>query len=320
MAEIQSLGSAGARRVGVIGIIFLAAFIFSCGKKGPPTLKSYEKPASPSLLSAVHRQGRIRLAWSYPNGSERLSGFAILRAGGAEPRKISIKPDLRNYADRDFTFGMTYRYSVVAISDAGIYGSESNFVEITPAAPPPAPGMLSYRLSGDDVVLLWESIGSDVLYNVYRSFEKQVRPGAPLNGKPVNKNSFTDRVIPDRNVYYAVTGVRNSASADEGPESQEIEVSPKDFIPPAPSNLQVFPTTDRIFLLWEGPGESWITGYRVYRRMEGQEYRMIGETPIPSYVDPENPHLKRDYRVVSVGPSKEGPAVEKTGVVFTPEK
>jgi hypothetical protein len=46
-------------------VLFLISYfsffviLVSCGKKGEPTLKSYEKPDPPSNLSAIHRNQRL---------------------------------------------------------------------------------------------------------------------------------------------------------------------------------------------------------------------------------------------------------------------
>ena len=47
-------------------LLFAACLMLvSCGKKGPPTLKAYEKPSAPAAVKAVHRENRILLSWSY---------------------------------------------------------------------------------------------------------------------------------------------------------------------------------------------------------------------------------------------------------------
>jgi hypothetical protein len=71
-------------------------------------------------------------------------------------------------------------------------------------------------------------------------------------------------------------------------------------------------------LFWDEPAEIWITGFRIYRRIEGQDYTLIGETQIPVFVDMEPPLTKRDYRLNAVGPDKEGPGIELREVIYTP--
>ncbi|MEK7864849.1 MAG: hypothetical protein AAB175_03425, partial [Nitrospirota bacterium] len=62
-------------------LLFAACLILvSCGKKGPPTLKAYEKPSAPAAVKAIHREDRIILSWSYTSKKENLKEFYILRA------------------------------------------------------------------------------------------------------------------------------------------------------------------------------------------------------------------------------------------------
>ena len=52
--------------------VLLAAFFLltACGKKGDPTLKSYEKPETPSQLTAVFRPSEVILTWQFPRAKE----------------------------------------------------------------------------------------------------------------------------------------------------------------------------------------------------------------------------------------------------------
>ncbi len=52
----------------------------SCGKKGDPTLKSYEKPEPPSGLRAIHRESEIILLWEFPKDKEiTIKGFHLMK-------------------------------------------------------------------------------------------------------------------------------------------------------------------------------------------------------------------------------------------------
>jgi hypothetical protein len=52
-----------------------------------------------------------------------------------------------------------------------------------------------------------------------------------------------------------------------------------------------------VFLYWDLPEESWVTGFRIYRKKAGQDYQLIGETQIPVFVDKEPAVTERDYRI-----------------------
>jgi hypothetical protein len=72
-----------------------------------------------------------------------------------------------------------------------------------------------------------------------------------------------------------------------------------------------------VFLYWDEPDESWVTGFRIYRKTEGKDYLMIGETQTPGFTDMEPALTIRDYRLHAVGPVKEGPGIEIRGVKYT---
>lgn len=70
-------------------LLLLPLLLLSCGKKGPPTLKSYDRPDKPSLLSAIHREDSIILTWDFPKSKEEtISGFLLLKSSGAGFEKI----------------------------------------------------------------------------------------------------------------------------------------------------------------------------------------------------------------------------------------
>src|SRR5512139_17249 len=95
-------------------ILLIANFIllFSCGKKGPPTLHSFEKPAPPSPLSVSQRENSIVLSWVYPpNREAMISGFIVLRKSDSSFEKIAmVESNLRTFIDSDVKEGSAYTY------------------------------------------------------------------------------------------------------------------------------------------------------------------------------------------------------------------
>ena len=61
----------------VLPLFFTFCFLLiSCGKKGDPTLKSYEKPVPPSNFHVVQRESEVTLSWDFPQkeSAPRLPG------------------------------------------------------------------------------------------------------------------------------------------------------------------------------------------------------------------------------------------------------
>ncbi len=298
-------------------LLILTSLTVSCGKKSAPTLAAYEKPPAPVLLGAVHRESRIILSWSFPGDKTALiSGFTILKSSGKGLQRITVSKEKRSFKDTGFNPGTSYTYKIAAQSLSGIISRDSNAVTFTPLPPPPPPAHLSFKIADDAVVLSWQSEGVDILYNVYRSFQKDMQGEQPCNTAPLSENSFRDVFYVDRPVYYAVRSLRNRTTGDEGPMSPEIAINPFDLVPPAPRDLGYFAAPDRVILYWKEPSERWIRGYRVYRRTDGHDYVLIGETQVPTFLDPDKSLTERDYRVNAVGPSREGPAAEVKGVFW----
>jgi len=310
------------QRVSAISLFFVVFFLIaSCGKKSPPTLKSYEKPLSPSLLSAVHREDTILLTWYFPAEKEAgIEDFNLLRStGGGFERIAVIESNRRSYADTDFKVGLEYRYRIISRNQRGILSGDSNIVTAVPSKPPLPPGNLSFAVADDALVLSWEDKGRDILYNVYKSHEKGSYGLNPANKEPLSVNTFKDSFEAGRPVFYALRSLTKSDIRDEGPLSAEITVDPFQFIPSSPKDVTFFAAPDRVYLYWKEADERWVTGFRVYRRTGGGDYELIGDTQIPAFLDMGRPSAVRDYRINAIGPGKEGPGTEIRGVIFVPD-
>jgi hypothetical protein len=299
-----------------LAVIILLFSAPACGKKGQPTLRGFEKPVPPAAFQAIHREDSIILSWHYPAGRDiNLADFIVLRSSDSIFRElVHLERSRRNYEDTDFETDRTYMYKVVARNVRGIYSEDSNIISITPLAPPLPPSDLSYTVEGNSVFLSWKPVKEGVLYNLYRRVEKGEYGFAPLNSKPLSENSFTDILDVNKPVFYVVRSLHAAEGRSEGVPSAELSVLPSELVPAPPENVRYYPASGRLFLSWDDPKEPWVTGFRVYRRIEGKEYELLGETQIPTFIDPNPVSAKSDYRINAVGPSKEGPGTEIRGI------
>jgi hypothetical protein len=304
-------------------ILLTLAFLFvpACGKKGALSLTSYEKPAAPSLLGVSQREEGMVLSWSYPIDKERaISGFIVLRSSDSGFEKIALlETEVRTFADTDVRKGVSYVYKVVSRNQRGVLSADSNLVSVIVVTPPVPPESISWNISGDSLLLSWVVTEKGTMYNVYKAVEKGAYSMVPVNKSPLSDNFFRDEFSPVRTVYYTLRSLTKNEVVAEGPASREIVVNPHDLIPPAPQEVHYFAAPDKIYLYWKEPDTSWITGFRVYRKFGAGDYSLIAETQIPSFLDIDAPSKKRDYRITAVGPAKEGPAAEISGVLFVPE-
>jgi fibronectin type 3 domain-containing protein len=310
-------------------LVFAAYCLFcSCGKKGEPTLKSYEKPDPPSDFKVIHRESEIILLWEFPKDKEQsIKGFYLMKSilplekvGRGDYKRIAfVRNNVRSYVDTNFKIGSEYKYKIISQSIRGVTSKDSNIIDIKPKSPPAPPENLSFKIEYNLLVLTWKSAGEGILYNIYKSYKKGLYSLMPLNKEPVKETFFRDKFDIKKPVYYIIRSLIVGNTWGEGSASEEMVIDPLEFIPSAPEALQAVVTNKSIYLSWKEPPETWITGYKVYRETDKKEgFLFIGETQTPAFIDNKNPLIKRTYRVTAMGPSKESPPAEIKDVVFIP--
>ncbi len=303
--------------------ICVLLLLVSCGKKGDPTLKSYEKPEPPSRLGAIHRESEIILSWEFPKDKEpTIKGFHLMKSTDGDFEKVAfLESDKRSYIDTDFKIESEYIYKIISQNLKGVISNNSNIIHIVPKAVPSSPGNIQFKIGHDSLILNWESAGDGILYNIYKSEKRGLYSLTPLNKEPLKGTSLKDNLDTKRHVYYTIRSLVESDIRDEGSASEEIEIDPSEFIPSSPSDLQAVVTEENIYLIWREVPEMWLVGYMVYREInEGEGFVLIGETQTPSFLDKDNPLRKRSYRITAIGPSKEGPPAEIRDIIFVPQR
>jgi len=302
----------------ILTAFLLTAVVFGCGKKGDPTLKSYEKPEKPSHLSVVHREDAMFIKWAYAAAKENLiAEFIVLRSTGSEFEKLShIEKDKRSYIDKDIKIGNTYEYKVISQNFRGVYSNDSSIASASAIQVPLPPTKLSYTVTGDTVTLSWEPADKDCLYNVYRSSKSGTYGMQPINPEPLSAPIFKDALSLNSVNHYIVRSLTGSIARNEGTASGELTVDAADLVPPMPANLQAFSSPDKVLLSWTELDERWVTGFNVYRKKDNGDFVLLGNTQTPSFLDPEAPTSKREYRVAAVGISKEGPVAEIKNIIY----
>lgn len=274
-------------------------------------MKAYEKPQSPYALSAVHKEDKIVLSWSYPEELKpAVKGFQLLRSYGNDFERIAfIKSSDNSFIETEFKEGVGYRYKVIAQNLKDVFSDGSNIIFVTPRPLPLPPQDIKFEIK-NDIELAWLSSGKDACYNIYRTFEKDKYPVNPINRAPVCEASFKDRAFPDKTAYYRISALLNTDIKDEGYLSEEIAVRPYDYKPAPPSDLRIVMGDDRVYLIWKESPEQWVTGYRIYRKYEGEaEFRVLGETKTPAFTDNTKINRRALYMIKALGPSNESKAL-----------
>lgn len=300
-------------RVSIYAVIAFAqvVFISGCGKKGAPTLKTFEKPPAVTALKAMHREDELIISWSYPSENRAtIKGFYIEKAEG-DPKEgfrniTFLKSDTSQFVDKEFSTGKSYFYRMRVYSLRDVISDASPVITVRPSKLPSPPEELSYRITDNTVEISWKSAGEGVFYNIYRGAEKGVYAPAPLNSALLKEPVFRDGVVIGKPVYYVVRSVLTDGMIEEGYPSQALVVSPDAFVPSKPSGLNHALSPQRVHLLWNENPETWVGGYRIYRKKEKEEsFRVIGETVTPAFTDHEPLRTKTTYYITALGPKSE---------------
>jgi|SRR5208283_1715799 len=301
----------------------LSQLVSSCGRKGEPTLKSFEKPLSVSDVRAVHREGSLTISWSYPDkGREKIKGFYVEKTEGnwGEAKNAQnfksiafLKKDASQFTDNDFATRNYYFYKIRAVSLRDIPSDDSNIVRVYPRDPPPVPGNLRYTVMNDSLDIKWDSavppeVQSDyqVRYNIYRTYQKGEDAAAPLNNLPLREAFFNDKLETKRSAYYIVRSLWDTDIKDEGYPSDQLEVNPESFVPSTPVGLHFVSSGKEVYLIWHENPETWVSGYKVYRR-RGLEsgFDPIGEAATPVFRDKNPVMIKTFYFITAIGPKQQ---------------
>lgn len=298
--------------------------IASCGRKGNPTLYSFEKPSSVKEIKTIHRENEIVVSWSYSAlEKQKVKGFYVEKAegDGVQYKRIAfLKNNILQFADKDFKAGLQYCYKVYVISLRDVISDDSPVVRVKPGELPLPPQALSHKITNDLVRVSWNDelsakrAGMKV-YNIYKSYEKGTVPLTPLNRVPLKESFFEEAVEPEKHIYYTVRSLLDTEIRDEGYPSKEIEVGPGSFVPAKPSGLRYVPSARSVYLLWDENPETWIKGYRVYKKKAGEsDFRTIGDAAVPTYKDNEPLTEKTFYYITALGPAKESSAAKMVEV------
>jgi hypothetical protein len=297
----------------ILFVIIIVSFLLSCGRKGDPFLET-KKLLPVSEIFVVQRGNKLELNWKYPDTeTTRIKGFRILKANIKDNKSNDLQTfreltflgrDSRNFIDDEIKEEETYLYKIVVVSQNERFSMDSPIINVKPLPPLQAPIGIKYSLKNDFVEIRWHPLDL-AKYYIYKSYERG-NYKLPLNNLPLKDNSFKDKIEKKRVVYYAIKAIRDDGLRIESPLSEDIEVNPNTFVPTKPKKPTSVISEKGVYLIWDENPETWINGYRVYRKDEEEsEFKLIGDTLLPTFLDKELIKSKRAYYVTAIGPSKE---------------
>ena len=137
-----------------------------------------------------------------------------------------------------------------------------------------APENLRANKSGNNAVLHWEAISvTPLTYCIYRDGELYA--------------NTSDTAYTDENAYQAFHSYHVTALTSEGESgpSNECNIQPQSTCD-APTNLRYeFVNATKVKLSWDAPQAEGLTGYMVYRRAKGEEFKRVKLLSSNSYTD-----------------------------------
>lgn len=311
------------RSVKILFVLFLGAFVLSCGKKGPPRWVPPETPPSPYGLSAVLREDEVVLMWNYPAQKRAALGeFVVMRAEDGDFAEIATTDD-PIHIDRDIEHGKVYSYRVAATGkEEGMRSADSGPITVSFGVRPERPGKPFFRFLKKQVKISWDYPGKDMKFNIYKSGREGIYPLEPLNVEPLAVRTFTDGIEPEERRYYSVRAVGSGSSRGvvvEGPPSEEMSIGPEDYVPSMPGGLEAVVSGGKVLLYWDESPEPWVKGYRVYRARKKGRYKEEGRSSTPAFTDSAPPPGTVFYRVRAIGPAKDGPLSKPLRVTVQPQ-
>ena len=230
-----------------------------------------ERPSSVEEISVG--DGNVTLGWSEPefDGGCGITGYKILRNG---MEIASVDDETTRFTDSDLVNGVEYSYMVLAFNQLGSGEPTDNITSVPRTVPGPPSDLRIQRIDGG-FHLTWdrpsENGGSPTTgYRIYRSADRTDMIGE------VSDLDFLDD-DPEPNVEYTYR-VKSLNSMGEGPPSEEVSAV-FHLVPEPVTDLKVALNGYDVVVSWDEPvfdGGTEITGYRVYRKIDGQEM-LVGE-------------------------------------------
>lgn len=245
----------------------------------PTEAKPVGRPTAPRNATATHGSGQVYLTWLPPeeDGGSPVIGYSLLRgvSSSALDTRINVS-NVTSHIDNEVVNGVPYIYRILAFNER-LDGYKSDEIQVTPRGTPEAPGNLTAKGLGREVLLNWtypeDDGGTSVTgYTIYRgSSEEDLERYAVLD---VRESYLDDNITCGNTYYYSIAAMNSEGN---GTMSGAVSVTPY-AVPDPPSNLTIEPRDRAAFLTWRAPedhGGKEIQGYNLYRTLKGLEMEFI---------------------------------------------
>jgi len=225
-------------------------------------------PSAPAGLTATASGEQVNLSWTAASDAESgISGYKIYRGATAGGETFLAQVgNVMSYTDGATSPNTTYFYQVSALNGAGLESVKSSEASaVTGNNPPAAPAGLSASAGNQQISLNWnDNSESDLAgYHLYRS----TTAGGPytrITTSLVTVSAYTDAGLTNGTTYYYVVTAQD-VGGSESTNSNEVNVTPGDNPPSAPTGLTASAGNQQVTLDWNDNSEADLAGYHVYR-------------------------------------------------------
>lgn len=238
---------------------------------------------APEHFYALAGAGKVTLGWGAIGGATAYRIYRATSTTGAIP--IDLVTGVA-YVDTTVTNGTTYSYSVTAVNGAGVEGTRTASVSVTPSAslptdPPPVPENLTAAVANGVATLSWDFAQRAVYgYNLKRG----TAPGGPYltvapnyPGLPGPLSTTVTGLTPGVTYYFVVTSV---GIGGESAPSVEVALTTDRVLGQTAAKVST-PTavsaSRQVTLTWQPAARA--TGYVIKRMIAGgRTYQTVGTT------------------------------------------
>lgn len=240
-------------------------------------IKDRAAPPEPFDLTASFDEGKVRLTWQYEDAPSDFRSFIVLRRqldfyAAPMPVRVNIEDvTTPSYEDAGiaglgFIEGGRYRFSILAVDQAGNFSepvhADLRIPDVTPPAPPNGTQAIIDNTSR--IAVFWNpSPSQDVMsYIIYR--KESGSTNLSVQPVPRHQRRFEDtQVEPGKTYDYWITAA--DSAGNESIKSANAVLTMRDYLPPRQArNLQAMRSNeDAVMLNWEAVPALDLAGYRV---------------------------------------------------------
>jgi hypothetical protein len=319
----------------MLTLTVVAGMAVGCGKKGPPLPPPLRGPHDPQSVS-VRQIGEFpHVAFELPERRgdkpvQEMARVELIRVVYDTDAPPPPTPDaFRRRGERvhiehadpfipgavlamsDLTVAeldrrgvsQTLRYAVRVLDRRGRPSSWVAAPDLVLLAVVDSPFGLTAEPTAAGVRLVWKGVAESG-YNLYRSTADGSQ--LPLNDLPIRAQEYLDEDVRIGELYtYRVRALlAEGRPRRESADSDAAIVTAVDRFPPqAPEGLVAVQEGIGVRLFWDPSPERDVTGYRVFRSVDGADFERIGPDPLvrPLYLDTiVSPGQRVRYRVTAV--------------------